>query len=60
MKVVDLGVFGSFCFLVFVTVDSLGMVQIADCHWVSFLVGELSRKRQSATFFNTREASVGF
>ena len=36
MQVVDLGVLGSFRLLVFVTTDSLGMVQIADCHGFPF------------------------
>ena len=38
MEIVNLGVGCTFGLLVFVTVDSLSMVQIADCHSFSFLV----------------------
>ena len=43
MQVIDLGILHSFRLLVFVTADSLGMVQRANCHmfpfWFESLLG---------------------
>lgn len=38
MKIVNLGIGCTFGLLIFVTADSLGMVQIVDCHDLLYLV----------------------
>ena len=55
MKIVNLGVGCTFGLLVFVTADSLGMVQIADCHSFSFLVLKSFEGNDNQLLFSIQE-----
>ena len=55
MKIVNLGVGCTFGLLVFVTADSLSMVQIADCHSFSFLVLKSFEGNDNQLLFSIQE-----
>jgi len=60
MEIVNLGASSTLGLLVFVTADSLGMVQIADCHLFSFLVLMSFEGNDNQLLFSIQEeTSVG-
>ncbi|RKX36853.1 MAG: hypothetical protein DRP64_18000 [Verrucomicrobia bacterium] len=59
MEVVNLGAGGTFGLLVFVTADSLGMVQIADCHSFSLFVLKSFEGNDNQLLFSIQERLQG-